>query len=115
MKNIASYETFFNNCGFEIPVLNQNMRNSSNVVNTFDSVYGFEMQYEGRDERCKDAKKRDHVKMVVDKASLPPNTVQGLRSVVVPVEGGSNRRFHLEPFDALDMSLKHTLRMHRSL
>ena len=43
---------------------------------------------EGRDERCKDAKKRDHVKMVVDKASLPPNTVQGLRSVVVPVEGG---------------------------
>ena len=38
--------------------------------------------------------------MMVDKATLPPNTVQGMRTVVVPVEENS-RADHKDPFDAL--------------
>ena len=80
------------------------MRNSSNILNTYDSVYGFGKQTE-KNKRINSAKIKDQVKMVVDRASLPPNTVQGVKSVIVPVEG-SSRRFHTEPFGALGYVIK---------
>ena len=104
VKNIDFYKTFFKNCGFHIPVLNTNMRNSSNIVSTYDSIYGFRKKDE-KNERIKDAKIKDQVKMVVERASLPQNTVQGMKSVIVPVEG-SSRRFHKEPIGALGHVIK---------
>ena len=104
MKTIDFYKTFFKNCGFDIPVLNTNMRNSSSILSTYDSVYGFGKKDE-KNKRISSAKIKDQVKMVVDRASLPPNTVQGVKPVIVPVEG-SSRRFHTDPFGALGYVIK---------
>ena len=104
IKNIDFYKTFFMDCGFYIPVLTTNMRNSSNIVSTYDSIYGFGKKDENN-KRTSSARIKDHVKMVVDRASLPRNTVQGMKSIIVPVEG-SSRRFHQEPFGALGYVIK---------
>ena len=112
MKTIDFFKTFFKNCGFDIPVLNTNMRNSSSILSTYESVYGFgkKQNIERRKKEndkiiSDDARIKEQVKMVVDRASLPPNTVQGMKPVVVPVEG-SSRRFHTEPFGTLGYVIK---------
>ena len=83
------------------------MRNPSYILSSFDSIYGYNQQKgeERKDilnlnygERPKDAK------MMVDKALLPPNTVQGIRTVVVLFQAGPNTDFK-DPIDTLSYVL----------
>ena len=106
-ENKSYYENFLKACGFEIPILKNNMRNPSYILSSFDSIYGYNQQKgeERNDilnlnygERPKDAK------MMVDKALLPPNTVQGIRTVVVLFQASPNTDFK-DPIDTLSYVL----------
>ena len=106
-ENKSYYENFLMDCGFEIPILKNNMRNPSYILSSFDSIYGYNQQNEDErksnlylnyGERPKDAK------MMVDKALLPPNTVQGIRTVVVLFQAGPNTDFK-DPIDTLSYVL----------
>ena len=103
-ENKKHYETFLRNCGFEVPILTHNMRNSSFIVDTFETIYGYGQRNQDYKEEKKTRYERGmgpkDAKMMVDKATLPSNTVQGMRTVVVPVQGNS-RADYKDPFDAL--------------
>ena len=110
-ENKNHYETFLKNCGFEVPFLKHNMRNSSFIVDSFETIYGYgEKKYDDGKKRKYDDEKetkgmgKKDAKLMVDKAILPPNTVQGMKTVVVPVQGNS-RADYKDPFDALSYVL----------
>ena len=80
------------NIGFEVPNLKLNMRNCNSVVTTFDSIYGMGKQrldfvsdgvtqYVSRTDRTRAVS----TKLAVPRAQLPPSTVEGVKTVVVPV------------------------------
>ena len=74
-KKKAYYQEYLRECGFEIPFLKHNMRNPSYVANSFDKFPGSRLK----------AGPTIKIKTMVDMAILPQNTVQGMRTVVVPV------------------------------
>ena len=102
--NKEYYEKSLRNSGFEVPILKHNMRNSSFIVDTFETIYGYGHQNQDYKEDKKTRYERGmgpkDAKMMVDKATLPPNTVQGIRTVFVPVQGNSPSDYK-DPFDAL--------------
>ena len=109
-ENKSFYESFLKECGFEIPVLKQNMRNPSYIFNSFDSIYGYNRQVEAGKKACSSdlmvGNKPKDAKMIVDKAILTPNTVQGIRTVVVLFQGNPSTNYK-DPFDALSYVLNH--------
>ena len=109
-ENKSYYENFLRDCEFVIPFLKNNMRNPSYILSSFDSIYGYNQKNEEKmkhhspfshsmiGERPKDAT------MMVDKALLPPNTVQGFQTVVVLFQAKPSTGFK-DPLDTLSYVL----------
>ena len=98
MTTVDVYKQHLQEIGFEIPFLGNNMRNSSNVFKTFDSVYG---QNEDRltyysDGTTKSLIKAGKPKKLIEKqtslkVSIPNTTVDGCKSIIVPVDYNNHR------------------------
>ena len=98
-STINFYKDSLQKIGFIIPQLKHNMRNSSNVFTTFDSIYGQgkekltvslsksvnnKYMYDKQLKRTSEIKKETSKQMSL-KVLLPNNTVDGVRSVIIPV------------------------------
>ena len=99
MKTIQYYSDSLQKIGFSVPELKHNMRNSNNVFTTFKSVYGQGRERltvsqskskQNRNMYARELTKTGEIKKETSKQTslkvcLPNNTVDGSRSVIIPV------------------------------
>ena len=83
-KSLEKHREMLSKAGFVFPALNINMRNSSNIQSSYESIFRYG-KLKQHDDGKREQMKKELFRLAVSKASLPCNTVPGNVTKVIPV------------------------------